>query len=168
MTKSYEKSKGRKSNESYFGIPKQVLEHENFIKLSPYAIKLLTDLGRQYKGFNNGDLCATWIFMREKGWKSKDTLNDSLRELEYYGLIVQTQIGGLNRASLYAFAWRKIDKAEKISGWKVGERPNTWKQGKRSFTRPSKVRRLKKNKARLAGQSSTFHGAVVKKFPNIR
>ena len=139
--------------------------HENFIKLTPYAIKLLTDLGGQYRGFNNGDLCATWTFMRDRGWRSKDTLNNSLRELEYYGLIVQTRLGGLNRASLYAFSWRKIDKAEKISGWKIGDMPGTWKQVKRKFVSPSKLRKKKKKQVRKTGQSSTPRGAVIRKFP---
>jgi len=168
MANSYESAKGRKKNESYFGLPKSVIEHDNFTKLTPYAIKLLVDLGQQYRGLNNGDLCATWVFMRERGWKSKDTLNNALRELEYYGLIVQTQAGGLNKPSLYAFAWRKIDKAESVSGWKSGDRPNSWKQVKRIFISPSKLRKKKKKQVCRAGHDSTPRGAVVKKFPTAQ
>lgn len=163
MASSYSKAKGRSGKETYFGLPRRVIEHGNFSKLSAYGNKLLIDLGQQYKGFNNGDLCATWVFMNKRGWKSKETLNNALRELEHFGLIVQTQAGGLNRPSLYAFTWRKIDKADKHSNWKVGDIPRCWNQSKPIFKKPTKKYGAKKTQVRLAGQYGTADGAVSNK-----
>ncbi len=162
MPKSYARAKGRKVGGEFLAIPKAVLNHENFLNLSPQANKLLLDLGRQFKGFNNGDLCATWSLMREQGWKSKETLNDALLELQHYGLIVCTQLGGLNKPSLYALGWNEINKANSCSGIKVGDRPDSWKKQHEKFTKPSKIRRRKKEQERLAGQSGTKYGAVTK------
>lgn len=168
MTGGYSKAKGRGGNKGHLGLPKEVIEHDNFTKLSAYGNKLLIDLGQQFKGKNNGDLCATWVFMVERGWKSKDTLNNALRELEYYGLIVQTQAGGLNKPSLYALSWNRIDKADKLADWNVGDRPGTWKQAKRLFISPSKKRQRKKTQVRQAGQSGTPHGAVIHNLTAIK
>lgn len=165
MAANYSKSKGRGRGKGHFGLPKEVIQHDNFKQLSSYGNKLVIDLGQQYLGKNNGDLCATWVFMRERGWKSKDTLNDALRELEYYGLIVQTQMGGLNLPSLYAFSWNRIDKATTASGWLVGDLPGSWKQYKPPFQKPSSVRAKKKKQVRLPVQSGTAPGAVK---PNLR
>jgi len=123
MAKSYSRSKGRGADESFLAVPKRVLNHRYFPLLSAYSIKLLFDLGSQYNGFNNGDLCATWSIMREKGWRSKSTLSKSIKELVHYKFIVMTQIGGLNKPSLYGLVWKKLDKAKKESGWSQGKIP---------------------------------------------
>lgn len=168
MAKSYSKEKGRGGNKGHLGLPKAVIEHDNFKKLSPHGNKLIIDLGQQYRGFNNGNLCATWVFMVERGWKSRDTLNDALRELEYYGLIVQTQSGGLNRPSLYALSWNKIDKADKHSGWKVGDNPSTWNQAKKKFVKPSTIRNREKKQHRIACQSAPNSVSVRDKLKVIK
>lgn len=144
-------------------MPKAVLRNPNFLLLTPYATKLLLDLGEQYIGTNNGDLCATWSLMRERGWKSKDTLNNTLKELVYYGFIAQTQYGGLNRPTLYALNWFKIDKAKAETGLKPGIRLNEWHHTKRKYRKPERAKRteLKKTQVRLAVQSSTPRGVVV-------
>lgn len=168
MAKSYSQAKGRGGKKSYLGLPKEVISHENFVKLSAYANKLVIDLGQQYKGHNNGDLCATWVFMVKRGWKSKETLNNALRELEHYGIIVQTQAGGLNRPSLYAFTWNRIDKADKHSNWKIGDTPRSWNQPKPTYEKPSKRRSRKKTQVRLTGQYGTAGGAVSDKIRLIK
>ena len=141
MAKRYENAKGRRSTNEFLALPKPILQHDNFLMLSPHGNKLLLDLGQQYRGLNNGDLCATWAWMRARGWRSKDTLNDTLRELEHYGLIVCTQHGGLNRPNLYALSWRRIDKVEPNSKWSLGETPSGWKQRVGRFVRPSSLRK---------------------------
>ena len=103
------RSKGRKESGSFLAIPHAVLRSPNFIALSSSGVKLLIDLATEYKGTNNGDLCATWSMMKKRGWKSQDTLNRALRELISRGMIVKTRQGGLNYASLYALSWRRID-----------------------------------------------------------
>ena len=64
------KAKGRRDLGSFFALPHAVLEHENYTRSSPKAVKLLIDLGAQYKGNNNGDLCAAWSLMTARGWNS--------------------------------------------------------------------------------------------------
>jgi len=159
VSRKYSKAKGRGGDSGHLGLPKVVIRHSNFSMLSAYANKLLIDLGEQYQGYNNGDLCATWKFMKERGWKSRETLNNSLRELEYFGLVVQTQEGGLNRPSLYAFTWKKIDKVAKESPWNVGEVPASWKVVREPFIKPSVVSRQKKQH-RIACQPDTCDGSV--------
>lgn len=127
MAGSYQKSKGRGGDGGFFSLPKRVIDHPNFFDLSPKSIKLMVDLCSQFKGHNNGDLCATWSIMKQRGWRSKTTLSKSIKELNHYGFIVQTQYGGLNRVSLYGFTWIKLDKAAKETGLQTGQILGTWK-----------------------------------------
>ena len=162
------KHKGRSSSDGgYFGLPKHILRHPNFINLSVHAIKLLIDLGEQYGGMNNGDLCATWSMMHKRGWRSPETLNAKLKELKHYGFIVETQLGGLTTPNLYAFTWRKIDKASKDSDFNVGETPNLWKQSKAKFRADTtqKRRARKKKQLRLPYKPAT---ATVSINDNLR
>ena len=69
----YANPKGRAAYSNFFGLPKEVLLHPNFVHLTPSAIKLLVDLGVQFNGHNNGDLCAAFSIMQKRGWRSKDT-----------------------------------------------------------------------------------------------
>jgi len=71
---------------------------------------LLLDLFMQYRGDNNGDLCAAWKVMRRRGWKSEATLNRAKKQLIELGLIVETRKGARpNKASLYAVTWCALD-----------------------------------------------------------
>lgn len=165
MAKTYSKNKGRRSSRgSFLALPKTVIDHDNFLKLSYHANKLLIDLGSQYYGTNNGDLCATWSFMVERGWKSKETLNNSLRELEYYGFIVVTRYGDRKRPTLYGFTWRRIDKAIGDCKHLANQITNDWKKVRKQFVSPSKRRKQKKSVTRLAGQTSTAGGAKTVKL----
>lgn len=107
--KQLERSKNRKSQGQYLALPRNVTGSEKFIKLSAHAVKLLVDLGRQYHGKNNGDLCMTWSMMKNRGWKSQDTLNKARKELVDTGFIMLTRQGGMHQPSLYAITWQKID-----------------------------------------------------------
>ena len=107
-----EKIKGRRSSGGFLGVPSSLLQHENYIGLSSHAVKLLFDLGAQYNGGNNGDLCATWSLMRKRGWKSQDTLYKALKELLHAGFIINARQGGRHRATLYALTWKKIDECK--------------------------------------------------------
>ena len=94
---------------SAFSIPYTLLRHTNYIRLSAYGHKLLADLARQYSGFNNGYLCASWSLMKTCGWRSSITLHTAVLECEHYGLLIRTQQGGRNKPNLHAFSWRRID-----------------------------------------------------------
>lgn len=128
-----QKIKGRKERGSYFGFPHAVMDSDNYLQLSAQAVKLLNDLGRQYNGHNNGDLCATWSMMEKRGWKSRSTLYKALKELLYYGLIILSKQGGKHAPSLYALTWQAVDECKgkldiketviPSGDWKV-EKPN--------------------------------------------
>lgn len=103
------RAKGRKESGPFFAIPHAVLNSQNYRQLSFKGRSMLLELGRQYKGVNNGDLCATWKHLKDRGWRSKGTITAALKELEYYGFIVKSRQGGRRRCSLFAITWRAVD-----------------------------------------------------------
>ena len=102
-------AKKASAKERFFAIPYNILQTQNFIRLSGNAIKLLVDLGMQYNGSNNGDLCATWSTMKKRGWKSKSTLYHSIQELVHYGLIEKSSQGGRHKPTLYCLTWKNVN-----------------------------------------------------------
>jgi len=94
----------------FLHLHRMMLETQDFISLKGNSIKLLIDLGYQYNGYNNGDLCASLSVMRKRGWNSNQQLAKALKELLERNLIVQTKQGGLNLGpNLYAITWQPID-----------------------------------------------------------
>jgi len=102
--------KNRATTGRYLKIPATVLDCEKFVALSFKARALLLDLGAQYNGFNNGDFSASWTRQELRGWKSKQTLQRALKELEESGLIDCTRHGGRHCCSLFGFTWLPIDR----------------------------------------------------------
>ena len=93
----------------YLSLHKPLLESEDFKSLKGNSIKLLIDIGQQYNGRNNGDLCASFSVMRPRGWNSNQQLSKALRELLDKDLIILTKQGGLNMGpNLYAITWQPI------------------------------------------------------------
>jgi hypothetical protein len=133
-----------------------MLVHEYFrsaeyARLSPRAVKALVDLYTQFRGGNNGDLCAAWKIMAPLGWSSKDQLAKALQELLDAGWILITRMGGKRVARLYAVTWLGIDYCD----GKLDVKPNpvpsmAWRQ-------PAKVICL----SRPTGQSVPPHGSKV-------
>ena len=131
------RAKSRKEGGSFVAFPHACLRHENFIALSPYAVKLLIDLYANYNGSNNGDFCCTWSLMKKRGWKSESTLNNTRKELLYYGWIICSRQGGKNNASLYAVTFQSIDECKSkldvketvtaLGSWKEPKQ-HTWKE----------------------------------------
>jgi len=123
------KTKGRRESGSFLAIPHTILKSDNYKQLTPAAVKLLLDIAGQFKGANNGDLCAAPSVMKPLGWRSPSTLHDKEEELQHYGFIVKTRQGGRHKASLFAISWRPIDeckgkldvKESRVAGneWKV-------------------------------------------------
>lgn len=129
MTRQRWKHKGRSDSGGFFRLPHAVMDSPNYRAASAKAIKLLADLGFQFRGSNNGDLSAAWGIMKARGWKSRDTRDRALRELLELGLIEKTRQGGLHWCSLYALTWLAIDEC----GGKLDVPPTTvasglWKQ----------------------------------------
>lgn len=99
---------------TFLSLPHDVMDHPDFLSLKPRAYKLLLDLGRQYNGFNNGDLCAAFSIMKKRGWRSNDQLHKAKKELLDKELIILTKQGGKrkNMPCLYALAWLNIDECK--------------------------------------------------------
>jgi hypothetical protein len=109
MALSLQRAKGRKETGTFLPVPTDVLKSPNFLGLSTKAKALILDLGARFTGYNNGDLAAPWSWMKERGWRSKGTLHEAIKELLHAGMIEQTRQGGLHGPSLYAFTWRPVD-----------------------------------------------------------
>ncbi|MEH6473614.1 MAG: hypothetical protein V7752_20510 [Halopseudomonas sp.] len=124
MSRTTNKKQGTKTiiYKGFFGVPAVVLNHADYIALSPKAVKLFNDIGAQYNGRNNGDLCASITPMMKRGWRSRDQLSKAIKELIARNWIIQTRQGGLNMGpNLYAITWQPIDEC----GGKLDVQPTT-------------------------------------------
>lgn len=104
-----DKPSARWGGGGFNAFPHRVLASEKFAMLSPQATKLLLDLLSQYRGNNNGDLCAAMTLMALRGWKSKSGLESAIKELLRTGFLVLSQQGGRHKPSLYALTFYTID-----------------------------------------------------------
>ncbi len=108
--KRYKDARDKRDGGAFVTVPLSVLRSRAYIEAGAHARMLLFDLLEQYRGNNNGDLCAAWKFMKARGWRSEATLNKAKRELLERGLIVETRKGARpNKASLYAVTWYALD-----------------------------------------------------------
>jgi hypothetical protein len=98
---------------SFAGIPRIVMEHPDYINLGGHAVKLLNLFAYQYRGKNNGDLCAAWAIAKKHGFKSQATLSRAKNELIHAELIIQTRQGVFlnpgGRCALYALTWQPVN-----------------------------------------------------------
>jgi hypothetical protein len=110
---SWAKRKPRSSNKwgggRFNALPQQFTASTVLCSLSPHACKLFLDLQSQYHGFNNGDLCITWSVMKQRGWRSRTTLQSAKQDLLDVELIICTRPGGRRRCALYALTIYDID-----------------------------------------------------------
>ena len=104
--------KGRQTTSPFVMFPCHVLDHEVFKTLSKRATKLVIDIASQYRGHNNGDLCAPLSLMRKRGWNSSDQLEKAKNELIEKDVILVARQGGRNKANLYALTWFPIDECK--------------------------------------------------------
>jgi len=111
MAKSrYKNAKEKRDGESHIGVPHCVLNGVAYLGLNAHARMLLWDLAAQYRGDNNGDMCAAWKLMHPRGWKSEETLSKAKRNLLEVGLIVETRKGARpNKCGLFALTWYALD-----------------------------------------------------------
>ena len=119
-------NKGRAFKGTFSAIPHSVQSQEKYKQLSAHARMLLLELLYQYKGFNNGDLCATWSMMAKRGFRSRATLHKSINELMHAGMIQRTRQGGRHCPSLYGVTWLGIDECKhpKTKAHKLDVRPS--------------------------------------------
>ena len=93
----------------FLHLHQPLLDCNDFIALKGNSIKLLIDIGRQFNGYNNGDLCASLSVLRKWGWNSNQQITKALGELIDKNLIMLTKQGGLNMGpNLYAITWQPI------------------------------------------------------------
>lgn len=134
--KSLLRLKGRRTTAPFLSLPSNVLQSEEWAALTPFEVKMLIDLGAQYNGRNNGNLCAAWTVMKPRGWRSPGTLSKALRGLVANGFVELTRQGGLHQCSLYALTWRGIDECDGKHDAKVSPVPtNLWKHENRIASR---------------------------------
>lgn len=106
--------KGNRIGGPFLALPRDVIDHPAFIALSPYAKALLIDLGAQYRGDNNGDLCCAWKLMKPRGWRSEGTLHKAKHELLDAEFIFEARKGRRpNLCGLYALTWITFDASPK-------------------------------------------------------
>ena len=124
--KSFKGGKDKRDGGAFVSVPLSVLNSRAYLKASSHARMLLFDLLAQYRGENNGDLCAAWKFMQPRGWRSEETLGKAKRELLDLELIVETRKGARpNKASLYALTWYALD----LCGGKLEMKPQAFPRG---------------------------------------
>ena len=105
-----------------------VLRSQSFSRLGPHAVKLLMDLLAQYKGDNNGDLCAAWTLMQKRGWRSRDTLSKARRELLKAEWIIVTRQGGKHLPTLFALTFFAVDECGgKLDMKPTHSPPSNWR-----------------------------------------
>lgn len=115
MAKSnrYKNATEKRDGGAFVTMPLSVLNGAAYLCLSSYARMLLLDIASQYRGDNNGDLCAAWKLMHPRGWKSEATLNKAKQELLKSSLIVETRKGARpNKCSLFALTWYALDECK--------------------------------------------------------
>ncbi|MFY9261856.1 MAG: hypothetical protein WAO71_15295 [Gallionella sp.] len=106
----YKNAKDKRDGETHIGLPHCVLNGSAYLSLNSHARMLLLDLAAQYRGDNNGDLCAAWKVMHPRGWKSEATLNKAKQDLIASELVVETRKGARpNKCSLFALTFYALD-----------------------------------------------------------
>jgi hypothetical protein len=129
MSISREKAKNRRIRGRFFALPNHVLDSVAYSSLNGWTVKLIVDLGKQYNGRNNGDLCATFSIMKKYGWNSKGTLSRALKSAQKLGFIELTRQGGRHKPSLFALTWHPIDECKgKLDVNETAVPSNLWKK----------------------------------------
>ncbi|MBU1426896.1 MAG: hypothetical protein KKH12_05400 [Gammaproteobacteria bacterium] len=106
----YKNAKEKRDGTTFISVPLCVLNGAAYLSLGAHARMLLFDLATQYRGDNNGDLCAPYSMMKLRGWKSTHTLHEAKLELIAAGLIVESRKGARpSKATLYALTWCALD-----------------------------------------------------------
>jgi hypothetical protein len=120
-------AKAKRGSGNFVPLPFDVLRSPRFAALSAHAIKLLLDLLAQYNLRNNGDFTAAWSVMKQRGWKSRDTLDRARAELERTEFVIRSRQGGRRLCNLYAVTFFGIDYCQgKLDVRPTGSPPGNW------------------------------------------
>lgn len=115
--------------DSFFAMPKVILNHPDFLSMSWAAQALLVHIGSFYNGFNNGDLAIPHSVMKDRGW-CKATLNNARMELIKNQWIIPTRKGcKFYTVNLYALSWKILDECKgKLDISTTTFKPRTFKK----------------------------------------
>lgn len=110
MTQSQRENAKRKksvqelTNGNTFSIIRHdIINREEYFRLSNRAKALLLDLIGRYNRLNNGDISIAYSLMKKRGWSSETTLRSAIKDLIDARFILVTRQGGRNKiCSLYA------------------------------------------------------------------
>jgi hypothetical protein len=136
----------------FAAIPTEVLTSDAFKTLPNSAVRVLVAIAAQFRGNNNGDLAMTWSTALLYGISSKNSLVESLPELQRRGFIQKTKQGGKRPLgpTLYAITWQPInDLKGKIESGATTTASNDWADWKEPTSAPKRPRGI--NIARTAG-----------------
>jgi hypothetical protein len=129
--------KGRRHGHHFSQLIHAYFESPEYAELSPRAVKALIDVYCQFRGGNNGDLCATFSIMKARGWKSKDQLAKAMQELLERGWLMVTRQGGRHLPTLLAVTFLPINECGgKLDMKPTVSPPHLWK---RSSASPASV-----------------------------
>lgn len=135
MARTLLRSKGRRGVQGYSQLIHAYFQSPEYAELSARAVKLLIDLYCQYRGSNNGDLCAARSVLQKHGWRSGDGLTKARKELLDKGWLMVTRKGGINRADLYAITFMPIDACGgKLDVKATTTAPHLWKKSQPSVS----------------------------------
>ena len=110
----------RRVDGGFVAMPLDVLDSDAYLGLSYSAKALLMEIARQYSRANNGRLLASENYLRERGWKSSDTITRAKRELIEAGFIHEMVKGHRpNKASWYAMTWYMLDEDDRFDAGTV-------------------------------------------------
>ena len=154
-SKRFKDNGDKRGNKSFVPIRHDVLDSEAWANTRAWGTRLILDLAAQYRGNNNGDLCAAWSVMNQRGWRSRDTLDKAKLELLDKKWIVETRKGGRKIPTLYALTFWGIDECNgKLDpDIKPKNKPlDTWKAGN---TAPDIIEEKRKERARKINISNT-------------
>lgn len=83
-------------------VPVSVMNSASYKKASAHAKNMLLEFAAQLHSRSNGDIIATWSFLRKTGrWKSPVTAFRARKELVALGLVSETNQGGPHRPQTY-------------------------------------------------------------------
>jgi len=132
------KATGKGAKPLHLGIEHWIIDSAEFKALKGSPIKMLIALGRQYKGYNNGNLKLS---LARSHWRSDDTSTNAIKFLLESGWIVKTKHGGLGIGSdMFAITWWPIDECKEPHDYPTEHAPShAWMKTRRPPRKPELV-----------------------------
>ena len=125
---------GRGRTPPFLLLQHDITSSPEWAALSAKAVKLLIEIARQFRGYNNGDLSAPWSKMKLRGFRSPQTLHNAKQELIEAGFVVVARQGGMHGCTLFAVTWMPIDECGgKLDRLAERVASNAWKKSRAQY-----------------------------------